>query len=396
MDLSIRDLCVFRDKSPLRFGLYELVRHQWRVYVVRALILTILIWQLGRHFHLWLALVAVEAFLWAITFKTRAHEPNIFRLTGDARLFEFVPGISFRYYYPARNLWGRDRAVEVRVGPQGLREPLSGGVDSTAATRILFIGDSATFGEGVSLHEAYPAVVVEELKSSLGGDGFAFLNAAVPGYNTCQAVASLPRLISRFVPAFVLLGVTMEDSLPWGRIEIGEDGEMMRLDAPLRHKVREYLKSLSYVLYHLSQVYRFARIEEYTRSLFRQEFVGFRKWQEAVGRMASICRDAKVIPIVAIIPGLWKLESGYPWRDVHAIIRDSCESEGIFVADPLRDADTESLEGRPSKELWVHPTDPHPNAEAHGIIGRAIAAEIRPLLEKGLAWDGHASEASEC
>jgi len=358
--------------------------------------LAILIWWLGRHFYLWLALIAIEAFLWAITFKTRAHEPNIFQLTSDGRLFEFVPGISFRYYYPARNLWGRDRVTEVRVGPHGLREPMCGGVGSTAATRLLFVGDSATFGEGVSFLEAYPAIVVEELKSSLGGDGFGVINAAVPGYNTCQAVASLPRLISQLAPAVVLLGVTMEDTLPWGRIEIGEDGEMRRLDAPFRHKVREYLKRLSYILYHLSQVYRFARIEEYTRCLFRQEFIGFRNWQEAVRRMASICRDAEVIPIVAIIPGLWKLESGYPWKGVHAIIRDSCESEGIFVADPLRDADMESLEGRRSKELWVHPTDLHPNAEAHGIIGRAIAAEIRPLLEKRLALDGRASEAGEC
>ena len=376
----------------MRCGFYELIRKQWRIYLVRAVILALLIWLVFPHHSLWIALVAVEALLWAVTFKTRAHESNIFRLTDDERLFEFVPSISYNYYYPARNIWGQDRVSHVVVGPLGLRVSEEGEQEPVSENRLLALGDSATLGEGVRFAEAYPKAMERALNTHLGRDGaVSVISAAVPGYNTAQAVASLPHLISEFKPRAVLLGVTLEDTLPWGRIEIGEDGEMRRLDAPFRHKVRENFKRLSYILYHISQVYRFVRIDEYTKSTFRDSYVGFRRWREAVGQMASLCRENQAMPIVVVVPGLWKLESGYPWKDIHARIRDVCEGEGIHVIDPLP-----AVEGYRSKSLWVHPTDVHANAEAHSILGQAIAAEIRPILENCLALDGHELKASEC
>ncbi|MBN1592395.1 MAG: SGNH/GDSL hydrolase family protein [Candidatus Coatesbacteria bacterium] len=361
----------------MRWGFKELIRNQWRVYIIRALVLVALIWLLYPFCWPWIALVALEVLLWAMTYKTRAHESSIFRLAGDERLFEFVPCIKYRYYYPALNLWGTDREVPVSVGSDGMRVPENGSRIISEENRLLVLGDSATFGEGVSFYEAYPFIMERALNRQLDAEEhFSVLNAAVPGYNTMQSVVALRKRIAQIKPAAVILGVTLEDTLPWGRIKIGDDGEMMRLDAPFRHRLRETLKRCSYILYHFSQVYRFLRIDDYTRSTFDDGFGGFRRWRQAIADMADICSKHGALAIVVIVPGLWKLESGYPWKDIHARIRSVCEGEGIYVIDPLS-----AVEGMKSKTLWIHPVDLHPNAEAHQLIGEAVARELGPILE---------------
>ena len=203
--------------------------------------------------------------------------------------------------------------------------------------------------------------------------------AAVPGYNTMQSVAWMKRLISAFSPLAILLCVSLDDSLLWGRIAIGKDGEMVRLDAPLRHKVRERLKEFSYVLYYLSQIYRFIRVEDYLKGLFMDQYIGFNLWRESVSEMASLCCEHRVVPVVVILPGLWKLDRGYPWRGVHSAIRSECESQRISVIDPL-----EVLEGLRARELWVHRTDPHPNELAHKIIGQFVADRLVKTLRNSV------------
>jgi len=372
----IRGLCIFRRRSPLRFGARELVRDMWRIYIARGVILAALIVLSGARHYLWVSLIALEFILWAKTYKVRAHEANIFRLTADERLYELAPGITYGYYFPARNIYGKDWVRPVKIGPLGLRVPEEGEQAPLSRDGLLVVGDSATFGEGVPFRDAYPAVIERELnKDASCHEHISVINAGVPGYNTVQAVASLPRLLSTFSPKVVILAVTLEDTLVWGPIEIGRDGEMVRLNAPARQKPREWLKRLSYILYDLSQVYRFWRMEGYLRDLFSDDYIGYRAWMDAVHRMGALCRSSSAIPIVVIIPALLKLES-YVWRGVHARITDVCEDEGIYVIDPLP-----VVEGYRSRSLWVHPTDPHPSVETHGMIGREIASRLATFLD---------------
>ena len=78
--------------------------------------------------------------------------------------------------------------------------------------------------------------------------------------------------------------------------------------------------------------------------------------------------------LVVIFPFFHELDGDYAFQPVHDIVRGHCEEEGIPVLD-LRDA----YSGFNGPELWVHPTDQHPNEIGHRIAADAI---VRWLAER--------------
>lgn len=85
--------------------------------------------------------------------------------------------------------------VPVAIDERGLREhPHS----APAAPSILALGDSMTFGEGVTAEQAYPAVLETET-------GRRVYNGGVPGYRTEQMACRLRRLLPVLRPELVLV-----------------------------------------------------------------------------------------------------------------------------------------------------------------------------------------------
>ena len=79
---------------------------------------------------------------------------------------------------------------------------------------------------------------------------------------------------------------------------------------------------------------------------------------------------------VVIFPFLYELNNTYPFRPLHQMIHQFCSENQIAVLD-LFDA----YEGMSYRDLWVHPSDQHPNERGHEIAAHAIGSFI---LEKGL------------
>lgn len=74
---------------------------------------------------------------------------------------------------------------------------------------------------------------------------------------------------------------------------------------------------------------------------------------------------------MVIFPFLHDLDGDYPFQPIHDVVRTHLESTGVRVLD-LRPAFSDYH----GPELWVHPTDQHPNEIAHGLAARAIAAYL--------------------
>lgn len=81
---------------------------------------------------------------------------------------------------------GRRVAKGVEHGFQGDKHP-----------RILFLGDSFTYGELVAAEDAFPARVAAEL----GGES---INAGVPGYGLAQMTLLAERLVAKYKPDYVV------------------------------------------------------------------------------------------------------------------------------------------------------------------------------------------------
>jgi GDSL-like Lipase/Acylhydrolase family len=87
-------------------------------------------------------------------------------------------------------------------------------LEPTANTvRILCLGDSLTFGNGVRFEDTYPKVLEGELNTEELGK-YEVINGGVPGYDTWQEIAYLKRDGVHFKPELVVIGVYANDIVP--------------------------------------------------------------------------------------------------------------------------------------------------------------------------------------
>jgi lysophospholipase L1-like esterase len=77
-----------------------------------------------------------------------------------------------------------------------------------------------------------------------------------------------------------------------------------------------------------------------------------------------------------LFPELYRLDSGHPFVEIHALVGEACAELGI----PVLDLFAAAFRGRNPKALWVHPSDHHPNARAHRLAGEALAGFVREEL----------------
>lgn len=81
--------------------------------------------------------------------------------------------------------------------------------------RILFLGDSCTFGHGLLPSETFVAQVGQMLRSQFPGTQFECINAGVPGYSLFQGLRFFETQGFRFRPDLVVANFGFNDSAPW-------------------------------------------------------------------------------------------------------------------------------------------------------------------------------------
>ena len=102
------------------------------------------------------------------------------------------------------------RGVPVRVNALGLRGPEATPEPAAGVHRVLALGDSATFGEYLTVDEAFPAVLEHELVARTG-QRWEVLNAGVEGYNTEAELAFLTTRGLALRPEAVVVGFNLND-----------------------------------------------------------------------------------------------------------------------------------------------------------------------------------------
>ena len=120
-------------------------------------------------------------------------------------IYELRPNLSTRYNYDST----------VRINEHGFRGPSYPQQKSPGTFRILGLGDSSMFGNGVSEGEPYPHRLMAMLRQWRPERGWEFINTAAPGYNTVMEVAMLEHKGLSFEPDLILIDFVPNDmSLP--------------------------------------------------------------------------------------------------------------------------------------------------------------------------------------
>jgi len=286
-----------------------------------------------------------------------------------------------------RGYFGPDASVEYRTNAQGFRGPEFRAERTPGAPRLLFVGDSFTFGEGVHFEDTYPEVTAAALRAALPGEpAVEAYNLGVGGYNTRQSLRLLEHHLDRFAPDAVVHGYVLNDAEPSLLVFDPETGSVARRkrelsvpegvsdarppDSPL------YRLRLARLAWQALSNHRRSRttIAHY-RALYDPASAGWRASREALREMAALCRARDLPFVVVLFPILVDLGDDHPLSDELARVAEEITASGARLVDlfPL-------LAGADARDLWVHPTDQHPNERVHAIAGRAVAEALAPLL----------------
>ena len=154
----------------------------------------------------------------SIRFQQDVHELKGLRLGEASRMIQNDPELFWKLV-PGTRISEREWPFfGVISNDQSLREDHRIPFEKPAnQTRILFLGDSCTFGYGVSHDEAFPQVVESMLRGKTGRE-VECINAGVPGYSLFQGYRYLVTEGLRYQPDLVVLNFGWNDSGNWDHL----------------------------------------------------------------------------------------------------------------------------------------------------------------------------------
>jgi lysophospholipase L1-like esterase len=291
--------------------------------------------------------------------------------------------------------------VHIEVNARGLRGPELPDARTPGTLRILWLGDSVTFGYGVErVVETFPYRVAETLGTQLGRP-FESVSAGVGGYAPWQEQIWLEREGWGYAPDLVVVGFVLNDlTEPLSLIRYGGQGEGWQLARTARGTLDRWLSSSALV-----GVLRggFARLrfggdvvqganelEAYdVRRLVAAPDAELwqRSWRSAEVSLAAIFRGARqrgVSAALVIFPYAFQLEAPEQLAAVQRRIAGVARAEGVPVLDLLP-----ALAARREPGLFLDAS--HPSPEGHAVAAELIAEFLaREALPKpaGAAREG--------
>jgi lysophospholipase L1-like esterase len=144
---------------------------------------------------------------------------------------------TLRYLFAALIfLAGLELALQVGHA-YALRRLARAGVTDPGAPVILCLGDSHTYGAGVSADESYPARLQALLRDA--GHRINVVNLGAPGTNTSEIRRVLPELLRAYKPAAVIVLASVNNG--WNRRDMAWSDAQDGLPAPLMTKLTDFL-----------------------------------------------------------------------------------------------------------------------------------------------------------
>ena len=265
---------------------------------------------------------------------------------------------------------------DVKINSQGLRDYEYPFDKSPGVYRILVLGDSTTFGWGVSMNDTASKILERELNARHvpGYERFEVINAGVGNYDTVQEVTYYKTRGVEFHPDMVILVYFINDPEP-----VPRQRSIWLID-------RSYL--VAFLTNRLDGVLRKTGSrpgwKAYYASLYNENLPGYQACTAALLDLAATTRENQTKLIVALLPELHEINQEYPFTAEHQKIKDVVAPTGTPVLDLI-----DGLRGHgPEETLWVTPLDDHPSAKANTLI----AGQLRDAILAELAANNAAAD----
>jgi len=304
----------------------------------------------------------------------------------------YVPGAVWRFRHP-------EYSVEYAINEDGFRKPTSPGHQlPSPGDRLLLLGDSFTFGQGVSYETTWGAIA-EGLLRQRGGR-LHLINAGVQGMDTRSELLLLRELAPRYRPEAVIVGFLINDlytNVPLDAAPKAETGPAKW--SHVRDEV--FVRAGAARTFHLLQLARrivtsndamYAKL--YLAAPGRGEFLRLplsgrprrqlAVTEELLKQLAAECRALNVPLIVLSIPQqfqvLQQLTQGERAGDIDVAFYDR------YFADLGRRvgftwvATLDALVEAEEPARLYYRLDGHLSAEGHAVVAGVLADALMPLI----------------
>jgi lysophospholipase L1-like esterase len=304
---------------------------------------------------------------WRISAKQWQHE--LYAMLPDSPLeYALYPGVSRENRIPDTG-----QTWSYRINADGFR-----GADfdsESSRKRVLFVGDSYTFGWAVDEDEVLTEAVKRVLVNPPYNVDIEAYNLGVPGYNTFQEYYLLNQVIDRYAPALVVLGYVMNDAEPQRNVPERPSVRYKYVNSWLLAFIKE---QLNYYVYAGKPILHTGINSNLDNPRLSVQENG-PKWAEghqAFEDMAALCNKREVPFLVVIFPSHnYAFDDRYPMRMIHEKVLKWADENGVRAVDMLR-----HVQGKNYKEFRVE-GDGHPNGRSFAETANVLAPIIYESLE---------------
>jgi len=214
-------------------------------------------------------------------------------------LYLFDPELGYRFKPRFRGIRHQsDNALHVTNsrGLLGTREPLD-----DDSHRILFLGDSVAYGDGVGFEEIF-----SERVQAAAGASYQVFNAACPGWRSEQELRHFERDLSDLRWDMLVLTVSLNDLVPyrWSKLDGGEYRMTLSLPEPARSAAK------------LLQLRAKFRLTDASRPLTEHDGATLLAWSDRewdnylTGVLVPFVeREDRPRLVIAMLPSLYQLQA---------------------------------------------------------------------------------------
>jgi len=316
----------------------------------------------------------VAAFL-VLELCLRIAYPAPIRFVYPQEMYDFDPELG-HVPRPEQTAYTHDRVV--RINSQGLRATEIAPRPAPGTLRVLALGDSQTFGNGLDLAETWPQQL-EQLLRAERGDRWEVVNAGIPGTDTWQHEILLRRLLAALHPHAVVLALYVNDVVPRTNPRGGAQ------------PTNRWTKRVVYLLKRSSVITwaYYVILPWYERKFGGDNSVeeavlsgtsdpraerGWRQVEHSLTEMKELCDARGVGLLLTILPRRDQVSGNHQGRAYNERVKKIAQSHGIAVIDVLPSL---AAEYRVQGDKLFIPWDGHNAATANHVISARIAEVLK-------------------
>ncbi len=308
----------------------------------------------------------------------------------------YVPGAVWRFRHP-------EYTVEYAINAEGFRRPTSPAAQApTPVGSLLLLGDSFTFGQGVSYEATWGAKAEELLRQQ--SVRLHLINAGVQGMDTRSELLLLRELAPRYRPEAVVVGFLINDlytnipldrdpnpgttSSEWSRVR---EGVFVRAGDTHTFHLLQFARR---IVTSSDAIYAKLYLSAPGRGDFLQLPLAARPrrqlavTEQLLKQLADECRSLQVPLVVLSIPQqfqvLYRVTQGERARDIDVAFYDRYFADlgkrAGFTWVPTLDALVNADE---PTHLYFR-LDGHLSAEGHAVVAGVFADALMPLIRPSL------------